>query len=100
MPSLREKWRAYQIQVGNENLTAEATTRQAADDAAADALAAETSARAAAVAAKADPVQSYATGSRPSAATAGVGKQIYDTTLHLPLWSNGTVWKDAAGNTV
>jgi hypothetical protein len=40
------------------------------------------------------------TGSRPSAATVGAGAQFYDTTLSKPIWSNGTVWKDAAGNTV
>lgn len=40
------------------------------------------------------------TGSRPSAATAGAGSQFYDTTLGIPIWSNGTVWKDAAGTTV
>lgn len=40
------------------------------------------------------------TGSRPSAATVGVGAQFFDTTLNIPIWSNGTVWKDAAGNTV
>jgi hypothetical protein len=41
-----------------------------------------------------------ATGSRPTAASAGVGAMIYDTTLSKPIWSNGTVWKDAAGTTV
>jgi hypothetical protein len=41
---------------------------------------------------------SGATGSRP--ATSRVGAQWYDTTLHLPIWWNGSVWKDAAGNTV
>jgi hypothetical protein len=40
------------------------------------------------------------TGSRPSAATAGVGAMFYDTTLSKPIWSNGTVWKDSAGTTV
>lgn len=40
------------------------------------------------------------TGSRPAAATAGQGSQFYDTTLGIPIWSTGSVWKDAAGNTV
>lgn len=38
-----------------------------------------------------------ATGSRPSAATAGQGTQFYDTTLSKPIWSDGTNWRDAAG---
>lgn len=42
----------------------------------------------------------YATGSRPSASTAGVGAQIFDSTLGKPLWSNGSVWVDATGATV
>lgn len=41
-----------------------------------------------------------ATGSRPTASVAGQGAQFYDTTLGLPIWSTGSVWKDAAGNTV
>lgn len=41
-----------------------------------------------------------ATGGRPSAATVGLGAQFYDVTLGKPIWSNGSVWKDAAGNTV
>lgn len=40
------------------------------------------------------------TASRPSASTVGAGAQFYDTTLQKPIWSNGTVWRDAAGNTV
>ncbi|MBI1857238.1 hypothetical protein HY003_03715 [Candidatus Saccharibacteria bacterium] len=40
------------------------------------------------------------TASRPSAVTAGVGHQIYDTTLSKPVWSDGTVWRDAAGTSV
>lgn len=40
----------------------------------------------------------YAT--RPSAATVGAGAMIYDTTIEKPIWSNGTVWKDATGATV
>lgn len=41
-----------------------------------------------------------ATGSRPSASTAGAGATFYDTTLSKPIWSDGTVWKDATGTTV
>lgn len=40
------------------------------------------------------------TGSRPSASTSGVGVMWFDTTLGKPIWSNGTVWKDATGATV
>lgn len=38
-----------------------------------------------------------ATGSRPSATTVGAGAQFYDTTLHKPIWSDGTAWRDATG---
>jgi hypothetical protein len=41
-----------------------------------------------------------ATGSRPAAATVGAGAQWFDTTLGKPIWSTGSAWKDAAGNTV
>jgi hypothetical protein len=41
-----------------------------------------------------------ATGSRPSAVTVGAGSMFYDTTLSKPIWSNGTVWKDATGTNV
>ncbi len=34
------------------------------------------------------------------AASFGVGGTVFDTTLGKPIWSNGTVWKDAAGATV
>jgi len=40
------------------------------------------------------------TGSRPSAAAVGAGAQFYDTSLAIPIWSNGSVWKNAAGATV
>lgn len=40
------------------------------------------------------------TAARPSASAVGAGATIYDTTLGKPIWSNGTVWKDAAGTTV
>jgi hypothetical protein len=43
---------------------------------------------------------SYTTAGRPSASTMGAGAMIYDATLSKPVWSNGTVWKDAAGTTV
>lgn len=33
-----------------------------------------------------------ATGSRPSASTAGQGAQFFDTTLNRPIWSDGTNW--------
>lgn len=42
----------------------------------------------------------YATGSRPSAVTSGDGAMIYDTTLNKPIWSDGAVWRDAAGTAV
>lgn len=41
-----------------------------------------------------------ATGSRPNAATVGNGAQYYDLTLHKPIWSDGTNWRDAAGSVV
>lgn len=40
------------------------------------------------------------TANRPPAATVGPAAQFYDVTLGKPVWSNGTVWKDAAGTTV
>lgn len=40
------------------------------------------------------------TGSRPSAVTLGAGTQWFDTTLNKPIWSDGTVWRDAAGTAV
>lgn len=43
---------------------------------------------------------SYTTAGRPAAATVGAGGMIYDSTLSKPVWSNGTVYKDAAGTTV
>ena len=41
-----------------------------------------------------------ATGSRPSATTAKAGSMWYDTTLGLPIWSNGTTWTDAVPSTL
>lgn len=40
------------------------------------------------------------TANRPSAPAVGVGSQFYDTTLSKPIWSDGTVWRDAAGTAV
>jgi hypothetical protein len=42
----------------------------------------------------------FATGSRPSASTAGAGAMIFDTTLGKPCWSTGSAWVDATGATV
>jgi hypothetical protein len=39
----------------------------------------------------------FATGSRPSASTAGAGAMIFDTTLGKPVWSTGSAWVDATG---
>lgn len=40
------------------------------------------------------------TAQRPAAATVGAGAAFYDTTLSKPIWSDGTVWKDAVGTAV
>lgn len=40
------------------------------------------------------------TAERPSASSVPAGSHIYDTTLHKPLWSDGTQWRDAAGSAV
>jgi hypothetical protein len=45
-------------------------------------------------------VGTFATGSRPAAATAGAGAMVFDTTLNKPVWSTGSVWVDATGATV
>lgn len=37
---------------------------------------------------------------RPDAVAAGAGGRWYDTTLSLPLWSDGAVWRDAVGTAV
>ncbi|WP_431231466.1 glycosyl hydrolase family 28-related protein [Mycolicibacterium psychrotolerans] len=42
----------------------------------------------------------FATGSRPTAAAAGAGNVIYDSTLSKPIYSDGTAWRDAAGTAV
>ncbi len=36
-------------------------------------------------------------GNRPSAATAGAGATMFDTTLGKPIWSDGSQWVDALG---
>ncbi|MGM7634684.1 right-handed parallel beta-helix repeat-containing protein [Bacillus sp. Hm123] len=43
--------------------------------------------------------QKGSTANRPSESLV-VGKQYFDTTLNKPVWWNGTIWKDANGNTV
>lgn len=42
----------------------------------------------------------YTTAARPSASALGLGVQIYDKTLHIPLWSDGLVWRNASGTAV
>jgi hypothetical protein len=42
----------------------------------------------------------FTTAARPSAVDWGQGMSYFDTTLNKPIWSNGSVWKDAAGTTV
>lgn len=37
------------------------------------------------------------TAGRPSAVSAGAGAEMYDTTLSKPIYSDGTVWRDADG---
>jgi hypothetical protein len=41
-----------------------------------------------------------ATSYRPSATSVGIGFQWFDTTLHKPVWSDGTAWRDATGTAV
>lgn len=43
------------------------------------------------------PFTVYTTGGRPSAAAAGEGSFYYDSVLNKPAWSDGAVWRDAAG---
>lgn len=40
-----------------------------------------------------------ATADRP-AQSLQIGQFYYDTTLGIPIWYNGTVWKNASGTTV
>lgn len=42
----------------------------------------------------------YATGSRPAVTTAGKGTVIHDSTLNLPIFSDGAAWKNFAGTAV
>lgn len=44
--------------------------------------------------------KSVPTGSRPDPTSVAAGTQIYDSTLGKPIWSNGTIWHDAAGTAV
>lgn len=44
-------------------------------------------------------LKDYTTATRP-AASKGIGVCVYDSTLGKPIWSDGTVWKDATGTTV
>ena len=41
----------------------------------------------------------YPSSQRPDAAKVGTGAAIFDTTLAKPLWSDGSVWRDATGAT-
>lgn len=45
-----------------------------------------------------NPNEPFTTVGRPAATT--IGRQIYDTTLHQPVWADGTDWRDAAGTIV
>lgn len=40
------------------------------------------------------------TAGRPAATSVLAGTQFYDTTLHKPIWSDGTNWRDSAGTVV
>jgi hypothetical protein len=42
----------------------------------------------------------YTTAGRPGAASLGAGSCYFDTTLNKPVWSDGTVYRDATGTTV
>lgn len=42
-------------------------------------------------------IPSYTTANRPIASVVGAAAMIYDTTLGKPVWSNGSVWRDASG---
>jgi hypothetical protein len=37
---------------------------------------------------------------RPSATTVGVGGMVFDTTLNIPIWSDGSAWRNATGTVV
>jgi hypothetical protein len=51
------------------------------------------------VASNVNPINAGTTAQRPTVGLV-VGLQYYDTTLGIPIWYNGTVWKNAAGTTV
>jgi hypothetical protein len=40
------------------------------------------------------------TSERPNAVQVGAGATFFDTTLVKPIWSDGTVWRDATGTAV
>ena len=42
-------------------------------------------------------LRAYTTANRPTAAAAGVGVGIFNTTTARPNWSDGTNWRDANG---
>lgn len=42
----------------------------------------------------------FTTALRPLATDNVVGAMIYDSTLKKPIWSDGTVWRDATGTAV
>ena len=44
--------------------------------------------------------QAVLTSGRPEATAVPAGTQIYDSTLGKPIWSNGTNWTDAIGESV
>lgn len=44
--------------------------------------------------------QVYTTATRPLATDLATGSQVYDSTLHKPIWTDGTVWRDATGTAV
>jgi hypothetical protein len=46
------------------------------------------------------PVFDECAAGRPAASSVRDGAMMYDTTLNKPIWSDGTVWRDAAGTAV
>lgn len=46
------------------------------------------------------PLNTYSPATLPSAVDAGVGAQVYDIASSRPVWSDGTLWRDAQGNPV
>lgn len=47
-----------------------------------------------------DPLGVGATAARPDPAAVPIGAGFYDLTIHKPIWSDGAVWRDAAGTSV